>query len=258
MNGFDNEINTRSGGGTVENSSAGTTATLGVGVNDTTGPGDKDTEFDGLLQDGPGTGKLALAKLGDNVLFLTASSTYTGQTTVEDGALAVLGSISNSPVDLAGGELDGSDGNGTVTVETNLVLTSSASEINYGDSVSFTAAVSPVNSAYSGYGAPSGSVNFYDETTGVPLGTVTAFSDNGDGAYSATLPAVSGLDAEDHCILAIYSGDATFVASTSDLTTDVTVDPASTSVTVTASVGARASTGPRSPSRRASMQRMRP
>ena len=58
MNGFDNEINTRSGGGTVENSSAGTTATLGVGVNDTTGPGDKDTEFDGLLQDGPGTGKL--------------------------------------------------------------------------------------------------------------------------------------------------------------------------------------------------------
>ena len=137
-------------------------------------------------------------------------------------------------MDLAGGELTGSDGNGTVTVETNLVLTSSASEINYGDSVSFTAAVSPVNSAYSGYGAPSGSVNFYDETTGVPLGTVTAFSDNGDGTYTATLPAVSGLDAEDHCILAIYSGDATFVASTSDLTTDVTVDPASTSVTVTA------------------------
>ena len=66
--------------------------------------------------------------------------------------LAVLGSISNSPVDLAGGELDGSDGNGTVTVETNLLLTSSASEINYGDSVSFTATVSPVNLAYSGYG----------------------------------------------------------------------------------------------------------
>ena len=37
--------------------------------------------------------------------------------------------------------------------------------------------------------------------------------------------------------MAIYSGDATFVASTSDLTTDVTVDPASTAVTVTATVG---------------------
>ena len=50
--------------------------------------------------------------------------------------------------------------------------------------------------------------------------------DNGDGV--ATLPSVSGLDAEDHYIVAIYSGDATFVASTSDLTTDVTVDAAAT------------------------------
>ena len=182
MNGFDNEINTLTGTGTVENSAAGTSVTLGVGVDDTAGQGDHDTIFSGALQD-VGTGQLGLAKLGDDTLILGGTNTYTGQTTVEDGNLIVTesGSIADSPVDLAGGLLTGSDGNGTVTVETNLVLTLSASEINYGDSVSFTAAVSPVNSAYSGYGAPSGSVDFYDETTGVPLGTVTAFSDNGDG-----------------------------------------------------------------------------
>ena len=58
MNGFDNEVNTLSGLGTVENSAAGTSVWLGVG-NDATG-----SEFDGTLTDaGGGTGQLGFAKL---------------------------------------------------------------------------------------------------------------------------------------------------------------------------------------------------
>ena len=49
MNGFDNEINTLSGAGTVENSAAGTTVTLGVGVDDT-GAGRQGHEFYGSFR----------------------------------------------------------------------------------------------------------------------------------------------------------------------------------------------------------------
>ncbi len=91
MNGFGNEINTLTGTGTVENSAAGTTATLGVGVNNTPGLGDKNTEFDGLLQDGAETGTLGLAKLGDDTLTLGGANTYTGQTTVGGSSGGVPG-----------------------------------------------------------------------------------------------------------------------------------------------------------------------
>ena len=64
MNGFDNEVNTLSGHGTVENSAAGTSVWLGVGVDDTPNETDHDTTFSGILTDG--AGQLALAKLGDD------------------------------------------------------------------------------------------------------------------------------------------------------------------------------------------------
>ena len=120
-------------------------------------------------------------------------------------------------------------------METNVLLTSSrrANPPIYGDSVTFTATVSPVNLAYTGYGTPSGSVEFYDETTGAAPGHVSALAIG--GVCHAGL--VSGLDAEDHYILAIYSGDATFVASTSDLIDQTSGRSGHDRVTVTATVG---------------------
>ena len=83
MNGFDNQVNTLSGGGNVENSFAGSTVGLTVG-NDTT-----DSTFSGVLTDG--TGKLALDKIGEDTLTLGGTNTFTGQTTVDDGRLDVRG-----------------------------------------------------------------------------------------------------------------------------------------------------------------------
>ena len=106
LNGFDNEINTLTGTGTVENSAAGTTATLGVGVNNTPGLGDKNTEFYGVFQDGPGTGNSRWPS------WATTRSPSAAQQHLhrpDDGrgraTWTVTGSIANSPVDLAGGEL---------------------------------------------------------------------------------------------------------------------------------------------------------
>ncbi len=86
MNGFDNEVNTLSGGGTavVENSAAGTSVWLGVG-NDTTG-----STFTGTLTDaGGGTGLLGLAKLGGDTFTLDGTNTFSGPTIVEGGNLEV-------------------------------------------------------------------------------------------------------------------------------------------------------------------------
>ena len=224
LNGFDNEVNTLSGdvGAVVENSAPGTTATLGVGVDDSPGLNDHDTTFYGVLQDGAGAGQLALAKLGDDMLTLTGTNTYSGQTTVEDGILNVTGSIANSQVELAGGYIIGNGAPQNVTVGTNVTVTSDSSDPDsppiYGDTVTFTATVGFVNSAYTGYGTPTGSVDFYDETTGADLGTSPLVE--GVATWAAT-----GLDVEDHYVLAIYtpSEGSTFLASTSD-PIDQTVD----------------------------------
>ena len=84
MNGFDNEVNTLSGTGTVENSASGTTVWLGVG-NDTTG-----STFTGTLTDaGGGTGLFGLAKLGGDTLTLDGTNNFSGPTIVEGGTLDV-------------------------------------------------------------------------------------------------------------------------------------------------------------------------
>ena len=95
MNGFDNEVNTLAGDGTVENSATGTMATLTTGADDTTG-----TIFSGVLRDDGG--QLALTKVGDDTLTLSSANTYTGLTTVSDGILDITGSLA-SQVSVTGG-----------------------------------------------------------------------------------------------------------------------------------------------------------
>ena len=232
MNGFDNQINTLSGTGTVENSFADSTATLAVG-NDST-----DSTFSGVLTDG--AGQLALDKIGGDTLTLSnANNAYTGQTTVEAGVLSTgsSGSVASSAVLLDGGQLDPSGTYGPVTVETTVVVTSDADPSNppvYGNAVTFTATVS---AASSGYGTPGGAVEFWDESTGADLGSGIFAS----GVYTL---GTSNLDAEDHYIVAVFSpGDGSvFVASTSDAF-DQEVHAATTSTTVSVSDPSPANVG---------------
>ena len=198
-------------------------ATLTVGADDT------GTTFDGVLQDG--LGQVALDKVGGDTLTLTGASTYSGGTTIEDGTLSVStgGSIA-TPVTLAGGQISGGGTYGAVSVATTTTLTSSASDPSnpppYGQPVTFTATIGPPNASY---GTPTGSVDFYDETTETDS-AVVQLTDNLDGTYSAALD-VANLDVEDHYVTATYSGDSTFATSASD-PYDQEVAPGTTSVTV--------------------------
>lgn len=112
----------------------------------------------------------------------------------------------------------------TVTkASTTTTLDSSLNPASYGQSVTFTATVHPGTP-----GALTGTVTFYDGST--PLGTVPlAF----DRTASFTIPAIA---AGSHTITAQYSGDTTFLGSTSDpLTEDVA--RAGTTTTLSTSPG---------------------
>ena len=107
--------------------------------------------------------------------------------------------------------VSGADGSTTATTpvkvnSTTTTVVSSPTSPAYGQSVTFTATVL---SAVSGDGPPTGTVDFYDETTGVDLGTATLQS-NGTAALT-----ISDLAAGGHAIIATYSGDSNFPSSQS-------------------------------------------
>ena len=102
--------------------------------------------------------------------------------------------------------VSGADGSTTATTpvtvnSTTTNVVSSPTSVTYGQSVTFTATVASV---VSGNGPPTGTVDFYDETTGVDLGTATLQS-NGTAALT-----ISDLAAGGHAIIATYSGDSNF------------------------------------------------
>ena len=69
-------------GGTVINSNPGTTATLVIGSGNASGG-----NYFGTLANGAGT--LALSKVGSGTILLSSPNTYTGNTTVNAGVLAL-------------------------------------------------------------------------------------------------------------------------------------------------------------------------
>jgi Bacterial Ig-like domain (group 3) len=101
-------------------------------------------------------------------------------------------------------------------------LTSSSSTSVYGQSVTFTATVSPS----AGTAKPAGTVTFLDGVT--PLGS-TSLNANGVATFS-----ISSLSVGSHSITAQYSGNSNFNASTSAVLTQ-TVNKAGTTTTLTSS-----------------------
>jgi hypothetical protein len=129
-----------------------------------------------------------------------------------DGGAATSGEINNPfgvAVDSSGNLYVGDYSNQRVrkvTYETAsaTALVSSVNPAISGQSVTFTATVSPAGSLST---TPTGTVTFYDSTTSLGIGTL-----NGSGVATFT---TSSLTATSHTITAVYSGDANFGPSTS-------------------------------------------
>ena len=102
-------------------------------------------------------------------------------------------------------------------------MTSSANTSVYGQSVTFTATV---KAASPGSGTPTGTVTFYDGTTDLGNGTLSA----GTATFSTTFVVVGS-----HSITAVYSGDTNFTTSTSSALTQ-TVNQAATTTAVVSAV----------------------
>src|SRR5262249_4588712 len=80
LNGFSQAIGSIAGAGTVTNGT-NTAVTLTTGADNTS------TSFSGVIQNGGGTGAVALTKTGSGTLTLSGANTYSGATTVSAGTL---------------------------------------------------------------------------------------------------------------------------------------------------------------------------
>ncbi len=94
--------------------------------------------------------------------------------------------------------------------DTTTTVTSSRNSSTYGQSVTFTATISPVAP---GAGTPTGTVTFLDG--GSPIGSGTVFASGPNGVATFT---TSTLAAANHTITTSYGGDSNFNGSTGSLT----------------------------------------
>jgi hypothetical protein len=133
--------------------------------------------------------------------------------------------VHNTTPNQVPGSGDTFSSNGTPLAASSLSFTALSSSLTssvFGQSVTFTATVTPDSTDAA---APTGSVDFFDTTTNTDLGSVQL------AGGSASL-ASSGLNAGGHLIRAIYSGDGNFTLSLDSLTQ--TVAPATPSVSALA------------------------
>jgi hypothetical protein len=143
------------------------------------------------------------------------------------------GTVASFPAVLTTGVPDPNLANNTATVSTiitsqpvapvSIALTSSTfnSTSTLGEAVSFSTTITPLTAG----ATPTGTVTFTDD--GTVLGTVDVA---GDG--TATLPETTALTGGNHTIIASYSGDGTYGATTRSITQVVTVPVPSTVVPV--------------------------
>ena len=97
------------------------------------------------------------------------------------------------------------------TNTTTLTVTSSVNPSYYGEAVTFTA------TAVGSYGTPTGSISFYDATTGTTLDSETLAAGTATYTSSATSVSTSTLSIASHTIQAIYAGDGTNAAQTAQV-----------------------------------------
>ena len=125
-------------------------------------------------------------------------------------------------------DFNASDSADALTVDkadTSTVVASSENASVFGQSIKFTATVSPVAP---GAGSPTGTVAFLDGATEIGTGTLDG---SGQAAFTT-----SALSVGDHAITASYGADGDFNGSTGSLTGDPqVVDRAHTSMSVTSS-----------------------
>ncbi len=138
-----------------------------------------------------------------------------------EGSLLTVGG-STFRISYAGG--DGNDVTLGYVRSAAVSLTSDAAPGHHGQTVTFTAAVTPTDGSP---GTPTGTVTFYDN--GASLGAAQAV----DGSGNATL-AVSNLSGGTHAITAVYSGDTDFQTATSATLSQV-ISPAATATTLASS-----------------------
>jgi hypothetical protein len=217
------------------------TSALIIGPHTLTGRYLGDSNYNGIQSTDPHTVDQALtnttvtsdnnpASPGEDVTFTAAvtvidpgSGTPTGTVTFKDGS-TVLGTapISGGSAQLTADDLSlghhnitavyNGDVNNTpstsevldqlIQVGTSTVVASNHNPSTPGQSVTFTATVTPTSP-----GTPTGTVSFYDGTTLLGSGTLS-------GAGVATF-ATSSLATGHHAISAVYPGDATYLGSTS-------------------------------------------
>jgi autotransporter-associated beta strand protein len=138
LNGFNENIGSLAGAGSVTNGSASAAVTLTAGADNTT------KTFSGTISDGGLP--LALIKVGSGTQILSGINTYTGTTTVDAGTLSVNGSIASSSLLTvnAGGTLGGNGivGNTTINAGGALAPGNSIGLLTVQGSLTFTAAAS--------------------------------------------------------------------------------------------------------------------
>ena len=163
----------------------------------------------------------------------------TTSTTLGSGAVNVSGQATLSTASLGTGAhtitatysgdanfstSNGSTGQNVSPGDTTTTVATSKSPTVFGESVTFTATVTPTLPSA---GTPTGTVTFQDGGSTIGTGPV-----NGSGQATFT---TSALSAASHTITAIYSGDGNFNTSTSSNLIQ-TVNPASTTTTLISSV----------------------